>query len=54
MISLDEVVNLTDFIELGTLLRMFEVDQLESCVELLRVGSAVGMDHLKDEGLTRL
>jgi hypothetical protein len=35
-ISLDSLVNQTDFIELGTLLRMFEVDILDECLETIK------------------
>lgn len=35
-VGLDAIVNQTDFIELGTLMRMFEVDLLDECIEKLR------------------
>lgn len=40
---LEDIVNVSDFIELGTLMRMFEVDTLEYCVDKLRSQTAVGM-----------
>lgn len=53
-ISLDNIINLSDFIELGTLFRMFEADTLDECVEKLRNETAIGLDHQSDETLTRI
>jgi hypothetical protein len=44
-ISLESLVNQTDFIELGTLLRMLEVDLLEECIEKVRNETAIGIDN---------
>jgi hypothetical protein len=44
-ITLDSIVNLNDFIELGTLLRMFEADTLDECAEKLRSETSIGLDH---------
>ena len=53
-IALDQIVNLTDFVELGTLLRMFEVDMLDQCAEKLRAETSVGMDYTRDETISRI
>jgi hypothetical protein len=53
-ISLDSLVNQTDFIELGTLLRMFEVDILDECIETIKNQTGVGIEHIGDEGLARI
>lgn len=44
-INLDCLVNQTDFIELGTLLRMLEVDLLDECIEKVRSETAVGIEN---------
>lgn len=44
-INLDCLVNQTDFIELGTLLRMLEVDLLEECIEKVRNETAIGIEN---------
>lgn len=44
-ISLESLVNQTDFIELGTLLRILEVDLLEECIEKVRNETAIGIDN---------
>ena len=36
-------MNQTDFIELGTLLRMLEVDILDECIEKVRNETAIGI-----------
>lgn len=51
---LENVVNHTDFVELGTLLRMFEVDLLDQCVEKLRDHTLIGMNHTRDEALSNI
>ncbi len=44
-VSLDNLVNQTDFIELGTLLRMLEVDLLDECIDKVRNETAVGIGN---------
>jgi hypothetical protein len=53
-IKLETIVNHTDFVELGSLLRLFEVDLLDHCVEKLRDQTFIGMDHTRDEALSRI
>ena len=44
-VSLDCLVNQTDFIELGTLLRMLEVDLLDECIDKVRNETAIGIGN---------
>jgi hypothetical protein len=44
-VYLDSLVNQTDFIELGTLLRMLEVDLLDECIDKVRNETAVGIEN---------
>lgn len=44
-VNLDCLVNQTDFIELGTLLRMLEVDLLDECIDKVRNETAVGIGN---------
>ena len=46
-VSLDCLVNQTDFIELGTLLRMLEVDLLDDCIDKVRNETAIGIGNAK-------
>jgi len=52
--QLENLVNLTDFVELGTLLRMFEVDMLDFLVDKLRSQTSIGMTHTETESLARI
>ena len=44
-VNLENLVNQTDFIELGTLLRMLEVDLLDECIDKVRNETAVGIEN---------
>jgi hypothetical protein len=44
-VNLESLVNQTDFIELGTLLRMLEVDLLDECIDKVRNETAVGIGN---------
>ena len=44
-VNLENLVNQTDFIELGTLLRMLEVDLLDECIDKVRNETAVGIGN---------
>ena len=44
-VNLDSLVNQTDFIELGTLLRMLEVDLLDECIDKVRSETAIGIGN---------
>lgn len=44
-VYLENLVNQTDFIELGTLLRMLEVDLLDECIDKVRNETAVGIGN---------
>eukprot|EP00347_Sterkiella_histriomuscorum_P009313 403341682 len=54
MLSLDHIVNITDFINFSTLLRMFEPDIFDHCLEKIRSETSLGHIHIKDETLSRL
>jgi hypothetical protein len=45
---------MTDFIEFYSLLKMFEKDMFEYCVEKIRAESSVGAIFVKEEGLSRM
>lgn len=51
---LEHVVNLTDFIKFSTLLKMFELDKFDYCLEKLRKESSVGLMYMREENLSRL
>jgi hypothetical protein len=53
-LQLENLVNATDFIEVYELLRLFERDHFEHCVEKLRSESSVGSLYLREETLSRL
>lgn len=53
-ISLESLVNQTDFIDLGTLLRMFEVDVLDECIDKVRNETAIGIQHVNQESIAKV
>lgn len=52
--GLDAFVNVTDFTDLTTLLKIFEQDKLDACLERLRSESSIGLDYIREETLSRL
>ena len=53
-ISLESLVNQTDFIELGSLLRIFEVDVLDECIDKVRNETAIGIQHVNQESIAKV
>lgn len=54
MLNLEHIVNITDFINFSSILRLFEPDNFDQCLEKIRSETQLGHSYIKDETLSRL